>query len=145
MFQEGGGSRGLIFNNESFRNLNQTIDEQNEVNVKIRQAERKRKGSRFDSVKKQQKKFKYLDIGASSYCIILKPFCEWESFANKQNAEDKYCFLWFNSVDEHKIDSHRERVSQYKKNLKDPNIRNMQFPLEKKARTKSEELKVLKK
>ena len=54
-----------------------------------------------------------------------------KSIVNMQNTEDKNHFLWCISADLHEIDTHRERVSHYKKYFTEPIITDTHFPLKK--------------
>ena len=72
--------------------------------------------------------FRYRDIRASSYCNLPKSFSSSTSVINPQN-DDNYCFLWSILAHKYKVDTHRERVSHYKKHLHDLNQGDIQFPM----------------
>ena len=72
--------------------------------------------------------FRYHDIRASSYCKLSKSFCNSTSLINIQN-DDNYCFLWSILAQKYKVDNHRERVSNYKKNFHELNQGDIQFPM----------------
>ena len=72
--------------------------------------------------------FRYHDIRASSYCKFPKSFCNSTSKINIQK-DDNYCFLWPILALKYKVNSHRERVSHYKKHFHELNQGDIQFPM----------------
>ena len=72
--------------------------------------------------------FKYHDIRASSYCKLLKLFCNSKSIINIPN-NDNYCFLWNILAHKCKVDNHRERVSHYEKHFHELNQGDFHFPM----------------
>ena len=72
--------------------------------------------------------FKYLNIRASSYCKLPKPFCNSKSIVNIQN-KDNYCFLWSILAHKYKVDTHRERVTHYENHFHELNQGDILFPM----------------
>ena len=81
----------------------------------------------FDGIKKLTvKMFRYHDLRASSYCEKPKSFCNSSSSVNIQN-DDNCCFLRSTFAHKYKVDTHRERVSHYKKHFHELNQGDIQF------------------
>ena len=112
-----------------FRSQHEEVIESNEVNHQIDEFEQGESGYIIDGIKKLlAKMFRYHDIRASSYCKILKSFCNSSSIINIQN-DDNYCFLWSILALYYKVDNHRERVSHYKKHFHELSQGDIQFPM----------------
>ena len=93
----------------SYKNIFGPVDEQNEFEAKVQEYEQTEIGFSFDSmIKLTKQNNKYIDIAASSSCILPKPSCKSKSSKHIQNTEGKYCFLWCISAHLHKVDTHRE-------------------------------------
>ena len=112
-----------------FKNQYEEVNEANVISDQIDEIEQGESGYIFDSIKKLTvKMFRYHDIRASSYCKLLKPFCNSSSMVNIQN-NDKYCFLWSILAHKYKVNNHRERVSHYKTHFHELNQGDIQFPM----------------
>ena len=77
-----------------YRTLQEPVDENSEIDVKVQEYEQGKSDFSLDSrIKLTLKTFRSHDTGTSSYSILTKPYCNSEDIVNFQNTEDKYCFF----------------------------------------------------
>ena len=69
------------------------------------------------TIKLTIKILRYLDMGASTYCILLKPYRDSQSIIKIQQTDGNYCFSLLILAILDKVDTHRERVSLLKKHF----------------------------
>ena len=140
--QQRGKTKTFTLTNK-FKNQHEEVNEANELGHQIEEFEQGESGYIFDSLKKLTvKMFRYHDIRASSYCKLLKSFCNSTSIFKIQN-DDNYCFLWSISAHKYKVKNHRERVSNFKRHFHELNQGGIQFPMKIKDIPTFERLKIL--
>ena len=56
---------------------------------------------------------RYHDIAVSTYCILLKPYCNSKPLVYIEHREDNYIFFCFILAPGRKLDTHCEQFSHY--------------------------------
>ena len=113
---------------KTYRKLIDLIQDPKDLVCKILEYELLEVFSSFDSVIKLLIEIlRYNGIGAISYWIVPKPYCNSKSILNTQKWDDKCFSLWWILALLHNLDKNRERASYYDKHFTEPNIGDIQF------------------
>lgn len=76
--------------------------------------------------------YKYKPVRAGSYMVVPACLRGKHCLINPQNYNDDFCLVWCILIHQYwkETDTHRERISKYRRHFKTINIANIKFPIE---------------